>query len=169
MRFLDLSLLANGELFRSELVAPADLDPVRLRACQALLSVTPTKSPLASAGWDDLVLQQTLSQDMGLLTVWRGSQIAASAILLAGTDAGAEGELLNMFHESIAKTRAAVAAGSPEAPYAEFHSEERRPAAFQVIWPAAEEVQNYNVEAVARYFAAVFFKALGVERDASQR
>ena len=43
MRFLDLSLLANGEVFRSELVAPADLDPVRLSACQALLSVTPTK------------------------------------------------------------------------------------------------------------------------------
>ena len=167
MRFLDLSLLASGEVFRSDLVSPADLDPVRLRACQALLSVTPTKSPLATAGWDDLVLQQTLSQDMGLLTVWNGSQIAASAILLAGTDPADEGELLKMFHESIAKTRAAVAADAHETPYAEFHTEKRRPVVFQVIWPAAAEAQNYNVEAVARYFAAVFFQVLGVERDAS--
>ncbi len=166
MRFLDLSLLANGDLFRSELVAPADLDPVRLGACKALLSVTPTKSPLASAGWDDLVLQQTLSQDMGLLTVWNGSQIAASAILLAGTDPADESELLNMFYDSIANTRAAVAANASDTRYAEFHSEERRPVVFQVIWPAAAEAQNYNVEAVARYFAAVFFQVLGVERNA---
>lgn len=169
MRFLDLALLASGEVFRSELVRPEELDPVRLRACQALLSVTPVKSPLASAGWEDLVLQQTLSQDMGLLTVWRGPQIAASAILLAGTDASAEGELLKMFYDSVAHTRAAVAAGAPEAPYAEFHIEERRPAVFQLIWPAAAAVQNYNVEAVARYFAAAFFHVLGVERDASVR
>lgn len=166
MRFLDLSLLANGEVFRSELVAPADLDPVRLRACQALLSVTPTRSPLASAGWEELVLQQTLSRDMGLLAVWRESQIAASAVLLAGTDPADEAELLKMFQESIAKTRATVAANDSETRYAEFHMEKRRPVVFQVIWPAAAEAQNYNVEAVARYFAAVFFQVLGVERDA---
>jgi hypothetical protein len=169
MRFLNLSLLATGAVYRSELLRPADLEPTKLRACRALLSVESTKAPLPVAGWEDLVLRQTLSEGMGLATVWRGEHVASAAILLAGTDVGAEAGLLDIFYDSNARMYAKVMLGASEAPYAEFHIEERRPAVFQVIWPMIPEAEYGRVEAVAGHFGAAFFQALGVERDAGDR
>lgn len=169
MRFVSLSLLSTGAALRSGLIGLSDLEPAKLRACREVLSVDSTTSSLAVPGWEDLVIRQTLSEGMGLLTVWRAGVVASSVILLAGTDPAAEAALLAAFHESNAKMYAKLLAGqttTDDAPYVDFYVEDRRPAVFQVMWPGVDLADHGRVEPLAAYFGAAFFEALGVERDA---
>jgi hypothetical protein len=167
MRFIDLSMRVHGAVLRKKLVAAADLEAAKVRACLAILSPSPTKTAFTVAGWEDLVLHQTLSQGLGLVTIWKGPLVASSAIVLAGTDLPAEAELLDSLLQSIWRSRAAAAAGLSEESFVEFYIEERRPAVFHVIWPTADEAEADRLAEIVRYVAAAFFQALGLQRDAA--